>query len=76
MFLEFIYTIIELIEFKKNIAMQKKALEEIKALKEERINPKYLDKKLYNDKKIIDCLRKEKQLFSVEKGYDIIKKER
>lgn len=73
MFLEFIYTIIE---FKKNIAMQKKALEEIKALKEERINPKYLDKKLYNDKKIIDCLRKEKQLFSVEKGYDIIKKER
>ena len=58
MFLEFIYTIIELIEFKKNIAMQKKALEEIKALKEERINPKYLDKKLYNDKKIIDCLRK------------------
>ena len=73
MFLEFIYTIIE---FKKNIAMQKKVLEEIKALKEERINPKYLDKKLYNDKKIIDCLRKEKQLFSVEKGYDIIKKER
>lgn len=73
MFLEFIYTIIE---FKKNIAMQKKVLEEIKALKEERINPKYLDKKLYNDKKIIDCLRKEKQLFSVEKGYDIIKKKR
>lgn len=73
MFLEFIYTIIE---FKKNIAMQKKVLEEIKALKEERINPKYLDKKLYNDKKIIDCLRKEKQLFSVGKGYDIIKKER
>lgn len=73
MFLEFIYTIIE---FKKNIAMQKKVLEEIKALKEKRINPKYLDKKLYNDKKIIDCLRKEKQLFSVEKGYDIIKKER
>ena len=71
--MEFIYTIIE---FKKNIAMQKKVLEEIKALKEERINPEYLDKKLYNDKKIIDCLRKEKQLFSVEKGYDIIKKER
>ena len=44
MFLEFIYTIIE---FKKNIAMQKKALEERKALNEERINPKYLDKKLY-----------------------------
>lgn len=73
MFLEFIYTIIE---FKKNIAMQKKVLEEIKALKEGRINPEYLDKKLYNDKKIIDCLRKEKQLFSVEKGYDIIKKKR
>ena len=50
MFLEFIYTIIE---FKKNIAMQKKVLEEIKALKEERINPKYLDKKLYNDKKLL-----------------------
>lgn len=52
--------------------MQKKVLEEIKALKEGRINPECLDKKLYNDKKIIDCLRKEKQLFSVEKGYDII----
>ncbi len=53
---------------KKEYCHAKKVLEEIKALKEKRINPKYLDKKLYNDKKIIDCLRKEKQLFSVEKG--------